>query len=69
MTEPIKTKFTWDDFNDPKLVCPCDHCMIIERWPRCDDGVASSACNHCAFNILSSIMKNAIEEHLERKIK
>ena len=67
MAEPIKTKFGWDDFKDPKLVCPCDHCGAIEWWPCCDDGATSSACNHCAFNILSSMMRDGIEEHIKRK--
>lgn len=67
MREPIKTKFTWDDFEDPELVNPCDHCGALDGWwPTCDDGATCSACNHCAFNILCSMMKDAIEEHIKK---
>ena len=61
MAESIKTKFEWSDLADPELVWPCDHCGAMEWWPCCDDGATSSACNHCAFNIFSSIMKNTID--------
>ena len=66
MSESIKTKITWDDFKDPKLVCPCEHCGALDWWPTCDDGAVSSACNHCVFNILCSMMKDAIEEHIKK---
>ena len=62
MREPIKTEFEWNDFNDTNLIYPCDYCEAIGRYPCCDDGATSSACNHCAFNILFSIMRNTIEE-------
>ena len=69
MREPIKTKFTWGDLNNPELVNPCDHCGALEWWDVCDDGATSSACNHYAFNILCSMMKDAIEEHIQKESK
>jgi hypothetical protein len=53
MAEQIKTKFEWDDLVAPDLVWPCDHCGALGKWPVCDDGATSSACNHCAFAIIS----------------
>lgn len=60
--EPIKTKFEWDDLNDPELVWPCDHCGALEWWPVCDDGATSSACNHCAFNIIDYCRNHNVED-------
>ena len=39
MAEPIKTKFEWDDLEDPNLVWPCDYCEATDLWSTCDDGV------------------------------
>ena len=50
--EPIKTKFEWDDLNDPELVWPCDYCGALDNWPVCDDGATSSACNHCWVSVV-----------------
>ena len=62
MSEPIKTKFTWDDLEDPELVNPCEHCGALEWWPTCDDGATSSACNHCWFNILLYCLNHNMED-------
>ena len=53
MKEPVKTKFNWDDLEDPDVICPCDNCGWLEEYPTCDDGATSSACNHCMFNIIN----------------
>ena len=52
MAEHIKTEFTWDDLDNPETFIPCEHCGAIEKYPVCNDGATSSACNHCAFNII-----------------
>lgn len=67
MSEPIKTEFTWEDINDPYIVNPCDYCGALNSWPTCDDGATSSACNHCAFNILCYLLKDGIEKHMKEK--
>ena len=54
MREPIKTEFTWDDLNDSFE--PCEHCGAILNYPVCDDGATSSACNHCAYNIIAYLL-------------
>ena len=60
MAEPIKTKFEKNDFLDPELICPCDHCEALDWWPPCDDGATSSACNHCSFAIMSYLLTHNI---------
>lgn len=62
MGEPIKTKFEWNDLADPDLVWPCDHCGALDLWPVCDDGATSSACNHCAFNIIDYCRNHNVED-------
>jgi hypothetical protein len=52
MRESVKDKFTWDDLEDKKTFIPCDYCEAIKIFPACNDGATSSACNHCAFNII-----------------
>lgn len=52
MSEPIKTKFDWSDLEAPTTFIPCDYYQAIDVYPSCDDGATSSACNHCAFNII-----------------
>lgn len=61
MAEPIKTKFELNDLTDPELVWPCDHCEALGSWPVCNDGATSSACNHCAFAIMSYILTHNID--------
>ena len=56
MLESVKTKFNWDDMEKDDVFFPCEYCKAIEVFPVCDNGVTSSACNHCAFNIVGTIM-------------
>ena len=50
--EEIKTEFKWDDLEDKDTFVPCKYCGAIEWYPPCTDGATTSACNHCAFNII-----------------
>ena len=52
MKEKIKTKFTWDDLEKEDTFCPCKYCKALDIYPTCEDSATSSACNHCAFNII-----------------
>lgn len=52
MKESVKTKFTWDDLEDPEIIIPCNRCGYLDIYPCCSDGATSSACNHCMFNII-----------------
>ena len=61
MAESVKTKFELNDLADPDLICPCDHCEALDWWPPCDDGATSSACNHCAFAIMSYVLTNNMD--------
>lgn len=53
--EPVKENFTWDDMFDKNKIIPCDYCDAVNRFPVCDDGATSSACNHCEYNIYRHI--------------
>lgn len=61
MREPVKTKFTWDDLDDSETFEPCKYCRAEEWWPACDDGATSSACNHCAYNIITYCRTHFVE--------
>lgn len=50
--EEIKVKFSWDDLEDKETFSPCKYCNALENFPVCADGATSSACNHCAYNII-----------------
>lgn len=50
--EKIKNTFDWDDLEKEDTFIPCKYCKAIEIYPVCEDGATSSACNHCAFNII-----------------
>lgn len=53
--EPVKTDFIWDDMLSGDNIIPCDYCTAINKFPLCDDGATSSACNHCEYNIYRHI--------------
>ena len=52
MREKIKESFDWDDRNDKETFCPCKYCEAVDKYPVCDDGATTSACNHCDYNII-----------------
>lgn len=58
--QSIKRKFSWDDLENS--FNPCDYCGAIEIFPVCEDGATSSACNHCAFNIIDYCRNHNVEE-------
>lgn len=48
--EKVKTDFNWDDRE--KSFTPCEYCQAVNDFPCCNDGVTTSACNHCDYNIV-----------------
>ena len=58
--QSVKRKFSWDDLENS--FNPCDYCRAIEVFPVCEDGATSSACNHCAFNIIDYCRNHNVEE-------
>ena len=52
MREDIINRFNWNDRENEDTFCPCDYCKAIDRFPVCNDGATSSACNHCDYNIV-----------------
>ena len=53
MKEKVKTHFTWDDLEKSDTFSPCKYCGALDSFPSCEESeFLSSACNHCAFNIV-----------------
>lgn len=61
MSEKVKNKFTWDDLDDTKTFIPCQYCGALAGYPVCEDGATSSACNHCAYNIVEYCRTHNVE--------
>lgn len=57
MHEKIKTDFKWEDRKNEDTIIPCNHCEALNDYPTCDDGVTSSACNYCDYNIILNCLK------------